>query len=85
MVFGRSQIWLRILYYIQTRITTEIVYINYLNRFYIHLLYLNTQCKVDELMHSNVVYGPYGQVPKLDMFIMMLYIYNLRLNVLLYM
>lgn len=35
----------------------------------------------DELMHSNVVYGPYGQVPKLDMFTMMLYIYNLRLNV----
>lgn len=33
-------------------------------------------------MHSNVVYNPYGEVPKLDMFTMMLYIYNLRLNVL---
>lgn len=49
---------------------------------YIYLLHLDTQCKVDELMHSNVVYGPYGQFPKLGMFTMMLYIYNLRLNVL---
>lgn len=33
-------------------------------------------------MHSLVVYGLYGHVPKLDMFTMMLCIYNLRLNVL---